>query len=246
MKQLTGKAAFVTGASRGIGRDIALALAEAGADIFLTYNNTPPDETLNLLSPLGVKAETMKSDVAKTEDADAAIKECITRLGGIDILVNNAGVTRDGLLMRMKDSDWDEVLGTNLKGAFNTIRAASRTMLKKRAGKIINIGSVVGSMGNPGQANYTASKAGLIGLTKSVARELASRNVQVNLVAPGYIETDMTAALDEKARQAIMQNIPMERMGTPRDVANAVLFLASSASDYVTGTVLHVNGGLYM
>ena len=246
MKLLEGKTAFITGSARGIGRGIAAAFAKAGANLFLTYNNTPLDETVKILSEHSVDIGSFKADVANSEEAAAAVKACVEKFGAIDILVNNAGVTRDGLLMRMKDADWDVVINTNLKGAFNLTRAASRTMIKKRAGKIINIGSVVGSIGNAGQANYAASKAGLEGLTKAVARELAGRNIQANLIAPGFIVSDMTDALDEKARNAIIESIPLNRLGKPEDVAEAALFLASSGSDYITGHVLHVNGGLYM
>ena len=246
MRILEGKTALITGSARGIGQQIAATFAKAGANLFLTYNNTPLDGTTKILTEHSVKIESLKADVANSEDANAALKACVEKFGQIDILVNNAGVTRDGLLMRMKDSDWDDVINTNLKGAFNLTRAASRPMIKKRAGKIINIGSVVGTTGNPGQANYSASKAGLEGLTKAVARELAPRNIQVNLIAPGFIVSDMTEALDEKARNAIIGSIPLRRLGKPEDVANAALFLASEASSYMTGHVLHVNGGLYM
>ncbi len=246
MKVLEGKVALITGSARGIGQEIAATFAKAGANLFLTYNNTPLDETTKILSEHSIDVDSFKADVSNSEEAGAAVKACVEKFGRIDILVNNAGVTRDGLLMRMKDSDWDDVINTNLKGAFNLIRAASRTMIKKRSGKIINIGSVVGTTGNPGQANYAASKAGLEGLTKAVARELAGRNIQANLIAPGFIVSDMTEALDEKARNAIIENIPLRRLGKPEDVADAALFLASSASAYITGHVLHVNGGLYM
>ena len=246
MNGLKGKCALITGGSRGIGRELAVAFAGAGVNLFLTYRNTPLDDTIKSLADYKVEVESFKADVAVPEEASAAVKACVEKFGGLDILVNNAGITKDGLLMRMKDSDWDDVINTNLKGAFNMIRAASRTMIKKRAGKVITIGSVVGSTGNAGQVNYSASKAGLIGLTKAVARELAARNVQANLIAPGYILTDMTKALDEKAKNAIIENIPSGKLGTPGDVAGAALFLASSASDYITGQVLHVNGGLYM
>ena len=246
MTGLKGKCALITGASRGIGRELAVAFAGAGANLFLTYKNTPLDDTIKAIAGHKVEVEPCKADVANPEEASAAVKACVEKFGGLDILVNNAGITKDGLLMRMKDSDWDDVINTNLKGAFNMIRAASRTMIKKRAGKVINIGSVVGSTGNAGQVNYSASKAGLIGLTKAVARELAARNIQANLIAPGYILTDMTEALDEKAKNAIIENIPSGKLGTPGDVAGAALFLASNASDYITGQVLQVNGGLYM
>ena len=245
---IAGKTALITGASRGIGREIAATFAEAGANLFLAYQSTPMDETLKLISERnsGCKVETFKGDVSNSEVADAAVKECVEKFGTVDILINNAGITRDGLLIRMKDSDWDDVININLKGAFNLVRAVSKVMLKKRTGKIVNIGSVVGSMGNAGQVNYSASKSGLEGLTKSVARELASRNIQANLIAPGYISTDMTDKLDDKARDAILVGIPAGKLGKPEDVAQAALFLASTASDYVTGNVLHVNGGMYM
>ena len=246
MKVLEGKTALVTGSARGIGQQISAAFAKAGANLFLTYNNTPLDETTKILSEYSIQIDSFKADVSDSDGAASAIKACVEKFGQIDILVNNAGITRDGLLMRMKNSDWDDVINTNLKGAFNMIRAASRPMIKKRTGKIINIGSVVGTTGNPGQANYSASKAGLEGLTKAVARELAGRNIQANLIAPGFIVSDMTEALEEKARNAIIENIPLRRLGKPEDVAEAALFLASSASDYITGHVLHVNGGLYM
>ncbi len=223
-----------------------MALAEAGANVYLTYNSSPADETLKCVLEQGVQGISAKLDVSKSEEADAAVKQCVEKLGGIDILVNNAGITKDGLLMRMKDADWDAVLDTNLKGAFNMIRAASRPMMKKHYGRIINIGSVVGSTGNPGQANYSASKSGLIGLSKAVARELASRNILVNVVAPGYIITEMTDVLGDDVKNSILGGIPLKKFGTVRDVANATVFLASDASSYITGQVLHVNGGLYM
>ncbi|MBI5178625.1 MAG: 3-oxoacyl-[acyl-carrier-protein] reductase [Nitrospinae bacterium] len=246
MKTLSGKTALVTGASRGIGQDIAVACAEAGANVFLTYHNTPADQTVQLAHAHGTAVHAVKADVSKSEEADAAVKQCVEKFGGVDILVNNAGITKDGLLMRMKDADWDAVMDTNLKGAFNMIRAVSRPMMKKRAGRIVNIGSVVGSSGNPGQANYAASKAGLIGLTMAVARELASRDILVNVVSPGYIVTDMTDVLGEEVKKSILAGIPLGRFGSARDISNAVLFLASDAGGYITGQVLHVNGGLYM
>ncbi|MBI3580517.1 MAG: 3-oxoacyl-[acyl-carrier-protein] reductase [Nitrospinae bacterium] len=246
MKTLGGKTALITGGSRGIGLEIVAAFAEAGANVFLTYNNTAPDEALRRARAFGAGCVAARLDVSKTDEADAAVKQCVEKFGGVDVLVNNAGITRDGLLMRMKDEDWDAVMYTNLKGAFNMMRAASRPMMKKRFGRIINVGSVVGSSGNPGQANYCASKAGLIGLTKSAARELASRNILVNVVAPGFITTDMTDALAEDAKKALLDSIPLGRFGAGKDVAGAALFLASDAAGYVTGQVLHVNGGLYM
>jgi len=241
-----GKTVLITGASRGIGREFAVAFAEAGASLFITYNRTAPEDTLARLSALDADVEAVRLDVADGTAAADAVSGCVKRFGTVDVLINNAGVTRDGLLMRMKDEDWNTVLDTNLKGTFNMVKAAVRIMIKKRAGKIINIGSVIGSMGNAGQANYSASKAGLSGLTKSAARELAPRNIQVNLIAPGYISTDMTEALDDGTKNAILAMIPMKKLGTPRDVANAALFLASPASDYITGQEIHVNGGMYM
>jgi len=243
---LKGKIVLITGASRGIGREFAVAFAEAGAGLFITYNRTAPEDTLARLSALDADVEAVRLDVADSTAAADAVSGCVKRFGTVDVLINNAGVTRDGLLMRMKDEDWNTVMDTNLKGAFNMIKAAVRVMIKKRAGKIINIGSVIGSMGNAGQANYSASKAGLSGLTKSAARELAPRNIQVNLIAPGYISTDMTEALDDGTKNAILAMIPMKKLGTPRDVANAALFLASPAADYITGQEIHVNGGMYM
>ncbi len=243
---IKGKTVFITGASRGIGRELAVAYAKGGANLFITYNSTPPKDTLLAISEHGAEAQAVKLDVSDSSAVDEAVKSCVERFGTVDVLVNNAGITKDGLLIRMKESDWDDVIDANLKGAFNMMKSVSKIMIKKRVGKIVNIGSIVGSMGNPGQANYSASKAGLIGLTKSVARELASRNIQVNLVAPGYIETDMTDELNEKQKETILESIPLKKLGTTADVANSVLFLSSSASDYITGHVLHVNGGMYM
>lgn len=246
IKTLSGKTALVTGASRGIGKGIASAMASAGADVFITYNTTPAGDVLEAVRAHGVRGEMAQCNVADPAQADATVKQCAEKLGGVDILVNNAGVTKDGLLMRMKESDWDTVLDTNLKGAFNMTRAVSRPMMKKQSGRIINIGSVVGSAGNPGQANYAASKAGLIGLTKSVARELASRNILANVIAPGYIVTDMTGALTEEQRAAILGSVPLNRFGTVEDIAALAVFLASEGSGYITGQVFHVNGGMYM
>lgn len=221
-------------------------MAEVGASVFLTYNNTPPDEAVRRVTAFGAQCEAAKLDVSKTAEADAAVKQCVDKFGGVDILVNNAGITKDGLLMRMKEEDWDAVMDTNLKGAFNMMRAASRPMMKKHYGRIINVGSVVGSSGNPGQANYCASKAGLIGLTKSAARELASRNILVNVVAPGFITTEMTQGLGDDVKKSLLDSIPLNRFGAASDVAGVILFLASDAAGYITGQVLHVNGGLYM
>lgn len=241
------RVAVVTGASRGIGRSIALALAAGGArivaaDISLEGCQALVDE----LAKTGTEAVAVQCNVAVAEDAERLVNAAMEKFGKIDILVNNAGITRDGLLVRMKDEEWDAVLSVNLKGAFVCTRAASKVMTKQRYGRIINIASIVGQMGNAGQANYCASKAGLIGLTKSNARELAKRNITVNAVAPGFIATDMTEALPEKVRQELAAQIPMERLGSADDIANAVLFLASDNSAYITGQVVAVNGGMYM
>ena len=242
-----GKVAVVTGASRGIGRSIALALASEGAKIVAVDMVFDGVEALAAeIRNRGGEAVAVQGNVTVTADADKMIDEAVSAFGRVDILVNNAGITRDGLLMRMKDEDWDAVLSVNLKGAFLCTRAASKVMSKQRYGRIINMASIVGQMGNAGQANYCASKAGLIGLTKSNARELAKRNVTVNAVAPGFIATDMTDVLPEKVKQELLAQIPMERLGSVDDIANAVLFLASEQSNYITGQVLAVNGGMYM
>lgn len=241
------RVAVVTGASRGIGRSIALALAAGGAKIVAADISLEGCEALvTELAKAGTEGLAVQCNVAVAEDAERLIAAATEKFGRVDILINNAGITRDGLLMRMKDEEWDAVLNVNLKGAFVCTRAASKVMSKQRYGRIINIASIVGQMGNAGQANYCASKAGLIGLTKSVARELARRNVTANAVAPGFIATDMTEALPEKARQELAAQIPMERLGSADDIANAVLFLASDNSAYITGQVLAVNGGMYM
>jgi len=239
--------AVVTGASRGIGRSIALALAAGGAKIVAADISLEGCQALVAeLAALGTEALAVQCNVAASDDAERLIDAAVEKFGRVDILVNNAGITRDGLLMRMKDEEWDAVLTVNLKGAFICTRAASKVMSKQRYGRIINIASIVGQMGNAGQANYCASKAGLIGLTKSNARELARRTITVNAVAPGFIATDMTEALPEKVRQELAAQIPMERLGSADDIANAVLFLASDNSAYITGQVLAVNGGMYM
>ena len=237
----------ITGASRGIGRSIALAFAAAGAKIVAASTTQEGCQKLvDELAGQGVDAIAVKCNVAVAEDANSLIETAFEKFGRVDILVNNAGITKDGLLMRMKDDDWDAVLSVNLKGAFVCTRAAFKIMSKQRYGRIINITSIVGQMGNAGQANYCASKAGLIGLTKSNAREMAKRNITVNAVAPGFIVTDMTENLSEKVIQEMSSQIPMERLGSGDDIANAVLFLASENSSYITGQVLAVNGGMYM
>ena len=241
------KVALVTGASRGIGRSISLALADAGAKIVAV--DIDPKATEDFVAELrgqGVEAVAVQGNVTAAEDVDQAFAKAMEAFGRVDILVNNAGITRDALLLRMKDEDWDAVLNVNLKGAFLCSRAAAKIMSKQRSGRIINIASVVGQMGNAGQANYCASKAGLIGLTKSNAREMARRNITVNAVAPGFIATDMTDALPEKVREELAAQIPLARLGSAEDIANAVLFLASEQSGYVTGQVIGVNGGMYM
>ena len=244
---LIDKVAVVTGASRGIGRCTALALAAQGADLVVAARSLQPlQELVAEIEAMGRKALAVTGDAAVTEDADKLIAAAVAKFGKVDILVNNAGITRDGLLLRMKDEDWDAVLDTNLKGAFVLSRAAAKLMSKQRSGRIINISSVVGEMGNPGQANYCASKAGLIGLTKSVARELARRGVTVNAITPGFIETDMTNDLSEKARQDLTAQIPLGRLGQAEDIAQAVVYLASAQAGYITGQVLGVNGGMYM
>jgi 3-oxoacyl-[acyl-carrier protein] reductase len=241
------KVAVITGASRGIGRSIALALAEAGAKIVAV--DLDPVATEAIVAELkenGTEAIAVIGNVTVSEDTEKMIDAAVAAFGRVDILVNNAGITRDGLLMRMKDEDWDAVLSVNLKGAFLCSRAASKVMTKQRYGRIINIASVVGQMGNAGQANYCASKAGLIGLTKSNARELAKRNVTVNAVAPGFIATAMTDALPEKVREELTAQIPLARLGSAEDIAHAVVFLALEKSAYITGHVIAVNGGMYM
>lgn len=241
------KIAVVTGASRGIGRSIALALAAQGATIVaVDMDQASTEAVVAELQAAGGKALAVVGNVTVSADVERMIEAAVEAFGRVDILVNNAGITRDGLLMRMKDDDWDAVLNVNLKGAFLCTRAAFKVMSKQRYGRIINIASVVGQMGNAGQANYCASKAGLIGLTKSNAREMAKRNITVNAVAPGFISTAMTDALSDKVRAELTAQIPLERLGSADDIANAVLFLSSESSGYITGHVLSVNGGMYM
>lgn len=243
---LEGKVALVTGAGRGIGRQIALTLAERGADVIINYNGSrqQAEETAERIREMGRRAEILQCSVADYDACGQMVKEALELFGHVDILVNNAGITRDNLVAGMKESDFDEVIATNLKGTFNTIRHLYRNFLKLRGGRIINLSSVSGVLGNAGQANYAASKAGVIGLTKSVAKELAGRNVTVNAVAPGYITTDMTAVMPEEARKQILSQIPLKREGKPEDVAEVVAFLADEGAAYITGQVISVDGGM--
>ena len=245
--QISGRVAIVTGGGQGIGRAIALKLASYGADVAVVdVNMENAANTAKEATKMGRRAMALNVDVTDSKKTDEMAESVFNELQGLHILVNNAGITRDGLLMRMSEADWDAVMNVNLKGAFNCTKSILKYLTKQRWGRIINIASIVGAMGNAGQANYAASKAGLIGFTKSVARELAGRNITCNAVAPGFIESAMTDAIPEKRRTELMENIPMNRLGGPDDVANGVLFLASNASSYITGHVLHINGGMYM
>ncbi len=247
MTDLTGKIAVVTGAGRGIGQSIALALAKAGADIAVAeLKDEFATETVEKVIALGRKSKAYAIDVSNFDAVHTMMKEVQSDFERVDILVNNAGITKDNLLIRMGEQDWDAVLNINLKGAFNCIHAASRIMMKQRAGRIVNIASIIGLMGNAGQANYAASKAGLIGLTKSAAKELASRNVNVNAIAPGFIQTKMTDVLSDEVKDAMLTMIPQKKLGLPEDVAKAVLFLSCGLSDYITGQVITVDGGMVM
>ncbi|MGH4140515.1 3-oxoacyl-[acyl-carrier-protein] reductase [Clostridium sp.] len=245
---LKGKTAVVTGASRGIGRAIAIKLAKLGANIVVNYRNSVDavQEVVKEIEAFGVKALAVQADISSYSDVEFMMKKCIEEFGSLDILVNNAGITKDGLLMRMKEEDFDSVIDINLKGAFNCTRHVSSIMLKQRSGRIINISSVSGLTGNAGQVNYCAAKAGVIGMTKAVAREFGGRGVTCNAVAPGYIQTDMTVALPAKVVDVIMSTIPLKRLGMPEDVANAVAFLASEEAAYITGQVINVDGGMVM
>lgn len=245
---LQGKIALVTGASKGIGRAIAVALGREGAHVIVNYNGSEEqaDITCKLIEEAGGTCESICFNVAEEKATMEAMESILKKYGKLDILVNNAGITKDGLLMRMTDKDFESVLDVNLKGAFHTIRAASKQMLKQRSGRIINISSVSGIIGNAGQANYSASKAGLIGLTKATARELASRGITVNAVAPGFIETDMTDKLSDAVKENACKQIPLGKMGRPEDIAEAVLFLASEKAAYITGQVLCIDGGMAM
>lgn len=245
---LEEKVALVTGGSRGIGRAICLQLAELGAHVYINYvsRSEAAEETKAMIVQQGGKCTILGFDISNGEQVQESIKQIIAESGSLDILVNNAGITRDGLIARMKEGDWDAVLETNLKGTFLCAKAASKTMMKKRWGRIINITSVIGFSGNAGQANYAAAKSGLVGLSKSLAREYASRGITVNCVAPGYIETDMTDGLSEAVQEKIKSEIPMATLGSVEDVAAAVAFLAGENARYITGQTIHVNGGMYM
>ncbi|WP_310192736.1 3-oxoacyl-[acyl-carrier-protein] reductase [Bacillus sp. 3255] len=245
---LTGKVALVTGASRGIGRAIALHLAEQGADVAVNYagSEAAAAEVVSAIEAMGRKGIKLRADVSSYQESEDLVKKTIEFFGKIDILVNNAGITRDNLIMRMKEEEFDQVIATNLKGVFNCVKAVTRPMMKQRFGRIINISSVVGVLGNPGQANYVAAKAGVIGLTKATAKELASRGITVNAVAPGFIETDMTDKLAGEMRDQMLKQIPLERLGQPEEIAKVVRFLASDDASYMTGQTIHVDGGMYM
>ncbi|QXE03066.1 3-oxoacyl-[acyl-carrier-protein] reductase [Terribacillus sp. DMT04] len=245
---LTGKAALVTGASRGIGREIALELARKGANVAVNYSGSKEkaEAVAEEIRALGQESIVIQANVAEEDSVKAMVKQTIEAFGSLDILVNNAGITRDNLLMRMKEEEFDAVIQTNLKGVFLCTKAVTRQMMKQRAGRIINVASIVGVSGNPGQANYVAAKAGVIGLTKTAAKELAARNVLVNAVAPGFITTDMTDDLTEEQKQAMQSMIPLGKPGKPEDVARVVRFLASEDSNYMTGQTLHIDGGMVM
>ena len=245
---LANKTALVTGASRGIGRATAIELAKAGAKVAVNYagNRAAAEEVVAQIQAAGGQAFMVQADVGDAAAVDAMVKSVVEQFGSIDILVNNAGITRDNLIMRMKEEDWDAVIHTNLKGIFNCTKVVTKLMMKQRYGRIVNMTSVVGVMGNAGQSNYAAAKAGVIGFTKSMAKELASRNITVNAVAPGYISTDMTADLPDQAKAVLQSQIPLQRLGNPADVASAVLFLVSPGADYITGQTLHVDGGMVM
>ena len=245
--ELSGKVALVTGAAQGIGKAIAMLLARNGADVVVSdINLEKAQETTNEIQGMGRRSFAIKVNVADLKDVERMVEAIVEQFGRIDILVNNAGITRDRLILRMTEEDWDAVLDVNLKGTFNCTKAVIRHMSKQKSGKIVSIASVSGEMGNPGQANYAASKAGVIGFTKTIAREFAGRGINVNAIAPGYIQTPMTDAIPEKAKEELKRMIPMERLGRPEDVAQAVLFLVSENSSYITGQVLNVNGGIYM
>lgn len=242
------KNVLVTGASRGIGRNIALQFAEEGYNVAVNYagNKDKAEAVVEEIKGKGVESFAIQANVANGDEVKAMIKEVVSTFGSIDVLVNNAGITRDNLLMRMKEQEWDDVIDTNLKGVFNCIQKVTPQMLRQKSGSIINLSSVVGSVGNPGQANYVATKAGVLGLTKSTARELASRNITVNAVAPGFIVSDMTDALSDDLKEQMLDQIPLKRFGKDQDIADTVTFLASDKAKYITGQTIHVNGGMYM
>ncbi|WP_238655164.1 3-oxoacyl-[acyl-carrier-protein] reductase [Paenibacillus piscarius] len=245
---LKGQTALVTGGSRGIGRSIALALAAQGVKVAVNYSGSvqAAEETVARIHELGSEGIALQGNVGSSADAESLVKSVIDTWGKIDILVNNAGITRDNLIMRMKEEEFDQVIETNLKGVFNCLKAATRPMMKQRYGRIINISSVVGVTGNPGQVNYTAAKAGVIGMTKSAARELSARGITVNCIAPGFIDTDMTRELSDEVRSELVKGIPLAKLGRAEDIANAAVFLASEGAAYMTGQTLHVDGGMYM
>ncbi|UOE92874.1 3-oxoacyl-[acyl-carrier-protein] reductase [Alkalihalobacillus sp. LMS39] len=245
---LKGKTALVTGASRGIGKAVALDLAKQGANVCVNYagSKEKAEQVVAQIKELGVESIAIQADVSNSDEVQTMVKEVVSTFGTVDILVNNAGITRDTLVMRMKEEDWDAVIDTNLKGVFLCAKAVMRQMMKQRYGRIINVASVVGVLGNAGQANYVAAKAGVIGLTKSLARELANRNITVNAVAPGFIETDMTDKLPEDVKEGLLQQIPLSSLGKPEHVAHAIRFLASDEAEYMTGQTLHVDGGMFM
>ncbi|MGM9949165.1 MAG: 3-oxoacyl-[acyl-carrier-protein] reductase [Lysinibacillus sp.] len=245
---LTGKTAVVTGGSRGIGRAICIELARQGANIVVNFSGSEAKAkaVAEEIEALGPKAIAVQANVADGASVDGLMKQALEAFGSIDILVNNAGITRDNLLMRMKEQEWDDVIDTNLKGVFLCTKAVTRQMMKQRAGRIINISSIVGVAGNPGQANYVAAKAGVIGLTKTTAQELASRNILVNAIAPGFITTEMTDALPEELKESMLKQIPLAKLGQPEDIAKAVAFFASDSASYITGQTLHIDGGMVM
>jgi len=246
--KLQGKTALVTGASRGIGREIALELARQGANVAVNYagSEASANEVVDQIKALGQDAFAIQCNVSDSESVGEMVKQTIEKFGSLDILVNNAGITRDNLLMRMKEDEWDDVINTNLKGVFLCTKAVTRQMMKQRSGRIINISSIVGVSGNPGQANYVAAKSGVIGLTKTTAKELSSRGITANAIAPGFITTDMTDKLSEEVKSEMLKQIPLARFGEPSDIANVVVFLASDDSKYMTGQTLHVDGGMVM
>jgi 3-oxoacyl-[acyl-carrier protein] reductase len=246
--KLEGKVALVTGASRGIGREIALELAREGANVAINYagSEAKANEVAEEIRTMGREALTIQADVSSSESVESMVKQTIEAFGKLDILVNNAGITKDNLLMRMKEADWDDVININLKGVFLCTKAVTRQMMKQRSGRIINISSIVGVSGNAGQANYVAAKSGVIGLTKTTAKELATRGITVNAIAPGFITTDMTDKLNDETKNEMLKQIPLARLGEPTDIAKTVLFLASEDSRYMTGQTLHVDGGMVM